>query len=117
MGVCVCVCAAGGAHCSASGENAVKHITSQGDAHHEIHSVAAEEEDEEESSQFLKQNDEDLKSAHVDVPHAHEIARLLSRQVVRAERDHPPEVVLLLSSTQAADCKARNVAFCHFCER
>lgn len=53
---------------------------------------------------------------HVDEPHAHKIARFPSRQVVRAERNHPPEVVLLLSSTQATDCKTRNVAFCHFCE-
>lgn len=49
---CMGVCAVGGAYCSACGENAVKHITSQGNAHHKIHSVPAD--DEEKSIQLKK---------------------------------------------------------------
>lgn len=53
-------------------------------------------------------------SIQANIPHTHEISRLFSRQVVSAECDHPPEVVLLLSSTQAANGKTRNVTLSHF---
>lgn len=54
-------------------------------------------------------------SIQANTPHTHEISRLFPWEVVRAESDHPPEVVLLLSSAQAANGETRNIPFSHFC--
>lgn len=51
------------------------------------------------------------------IPNPHEVAWLLPRQVVCAECHHPPEIILLLTSAQPTDSKARNIPFCHFCKK
>lgn len=51
------------------------------------------------------------------IPNPHKVARLLPRQVVCAECHHPPEIILLLTSAQPTDSKARNIPFCHFCKK
>lgn len=55
-----------------------------------------------------------LSCVHANTPDPHQVAGLFSWQMVSAQCDHPPKIVLLLSSAQAANGKTRNVTFGHF---